>query len=66
MVPAYTCDELQPSDLKYPGMTRTRACYCNNGDYHAMPSLNFEIRDKHMQYDFEASDYMYLPYLNYT
>ena len=47
-------------------MARTRACYCNNGDYHAMPSLNFEIRDKHMQFDLDASDYMYLPYLNYT
>ena len=43
MLPAYTCDAMRPQDLAYPGMDVTRACYCNNGDYHAMPTINLEI-----------------------
>jgi len=43
MLPAYTCDTMRPQDLAYPGMDKTRACYCNNGDYHAMPTINLEI-----------------------
>lgn len=31
-----------------------------------MPSINFEIRNKDFQYDLDASEYMFLPYLNYT
>ena len=37
MVPAYTCDKMRAQDLTYPGLTDVYACYCNNGDYHAMP-----------------------------
>ena len=66
MLPAYTCDKLAPSQMAYPGLQDTYSCYCNNGDYHTMPSLNFEIRGKDFQYDLDPSGYMYLPYLNYT
>ena len=66
MLPAYTCDKLEASQMQYPGLKDTYSCYCNNGDYHTMPSLNFEIRDKDFQYDMDPSGYMFLPYLNYT
>ena len=66
MIPAYTCDKLEPAQMAYPGFKDTYACYCNNGDYHTMPSLNFEIRGKDFQYDMDPSAYMFLPYLNYT
>ena len=66
MIPAYTCDKLVGSDFSYPGMADTWSCYCNNGDYHTMPAINFSLRDKDFQYDLDASQYMYLPYLNYT
>lgn len=66
MLPAYTCDPLRPQDLEYPGLGKTSACYCNNGDYHSMPTINFEVRDKDMQFDIDPSMYMFLPYLNYT
>ena len=66
MLPAYTCDKLDATQMQYPGLTDTYSCYCNNGDYHTMPTLNFEIRDKDFQYDIDPSAYMYLPYLNYT
>jgi len=47
MVPAYTCDPMEKKDLAYPGLTETHACYCNNGDYHTMPSINIEVTGKH-------------------
>ena len=46
MIPAYTCDKLRASDLAYPGLKETYSCYCNNGDYHTMPNINFEISSK--------------------
>ena len=66
MMPAYTCDKLRPQDLVYPGMTNTYSCYCNNGDYHMMPQISMELSNKNFQYDLDAPDYMFLPYLNYT
>ena len=66
MLPAYTCDKLDSTQMQYPGLKDTYSCYCNNGDYHTMPTFNFEIRDKDFQYDLDPSAYMYLPYLNYT
>ena len=66
MVPAYTCDKMEPKDLQYPGMEGTYSCFCNNGDYHTMPSLNFEITDENYQFNLDPNQYMYLPYLNYT
>lgn len=47
-------------------MSKVYSCYCNNGDYHQMPDLNFEVIDRKFQYDMAASQYMFLPYINYT
>ena len=66
MLPAYTCDKMRAQDLSYPGMSSTYSCYCNNGDYHAMPDLNFQITGKNFQYDMGPASYMMLPYINYT
>lgn len=66
MIPAYTCDKLSASDLQYPGLASTYACYCNNGDYHTMPQINLELSANDFQYDLDPATYMYLPYLNYT
>lgn len=45
MVAAYTCDKMQEKDLTYPGFSDTYSCWCNNGDYHDMPQINFEVTD---------------------
>ena len=66
MVPAYTCDKMQAKDLAYPGFRDTYSCYCNNGDYHTMPQINFEMTEGHFQFDMDPSAYMFLPYINYT
>ena len=66
MLPAYTCDKMRAQDLSYPGMTSTYSCYCNNGDYHTMPEINFQITGKNFQYDMGPASYMMLPYINYT
>jgi len=66
MVPAYTCDKMLPEDLTYPGFEDTYSCFCNNGDYHTMPQINFEVTDQDYQYDLDPSGYMFLPYINYT
>lgn len=66
MLPAYTCDPMAPQDFEYPGLGSTNACYCNNGDYHTMPTINFEVRNKDLQFDIDPSMYMFLPYINYT
>ena len=66
MIPAFTCDQMRAQDLAYPGIWKTYSCYCNNGDYHSMPTINFEITGKNFQYDMGPSQYMFLPYLNYT
>ena len=56
MLPAYTCDPMEPKDLAYPGkLTGTYACYCNNGDYHAMPTINVELSNIGYQYDISPS-----------
>ena len=55
MIPAFTCDEMRAQDLKYPGLWKTYSCYCNNGDYHTMPSINVEITGKNFQYDLGPS-----------
>ena len=66
MIPAYTCDQLSDPKDQYPGFKRSFSCYCNNGDYHTMPTINMEVRNKGFQYDMGPSDYMFLPYINYT
>lgn len=56
MLPAYTCDPMEPKDLAYPGkLMGTYACYCNNGDYHAMPTINVELSNIGYQYDISPS-----------
>ena len=66
MIQAYTCDLLSKEEDQYPAMSNTYSCYCNNGDYHTMPAINLEITDKNYQFDMDPSNYMFLPYLNYT
>jgi len=58
MIPAYTCAPTQ-----YAGLTDPRACYCNGGDYHSMPTLNIDATNEGQQYDIEPSSYMFEPYL---
>lgn len=50
MIPAYTCDTII-QEPKYPGLSTTYSCFCNDGDYHEMPEINFEITGKDFQYD---------------
>ena len=45
MIQAYTCDKLA-AVYAYPGMDTTYSCYCNNGDYHTMPDINFELSEE--------------------
>lgn len=66
MLPAYTCDAMRPQDLVYPGKAQTYSCYCNNGDFHAMPTINVELGKVGYQFDVGPDNYMNLPYLNYT
>lgn len=66
MVPAYTCDKMESKDMSYPGFADTYSCYCNNGDYHTMPQINFEVTNENYQFDLDPSAYMFLPYINYT
>jgi hypothetical protein len=47
-------------------MDETHACYCNNGDYHAMPTINLELSNHNFQFDLGPDAYMFSPYLNYT
>lgn len=43
MISAYTCDQLSAPENQYPGFAKTMSCWCNNGDYHSMPTINFEL-----------------------
>ena len=52
--------------MHYPGFDHTYSCWCNNGDYHTMPTINFEVTSQDYQYNLEPYDYMFLPYINYT
>ena len=45
MIPAYTCDQIDPNEA-YPSLVDLRSCYCNNGDYHTMPTINIEIKEQ--------------------
>ncbi len=64
MIPSYTCDN--ETDVSYPHLTQLRSCYCNNGDYHTMPTINIEIKQQFYQYDIGPANYMFLPYLTNT
>ena len=52
--------------VNYPGFSNIYTCYCNNGDYHSLPDINFELKNLNMQFDLAASNYLLLPYINYT
>ena len=45
MIPAYTCDQIDPNEA-YPSLVDLWSCYCNNGDYHTMPTINIEIKEQ--------------------
>ena len=68
IIKAYTCDLLPqtPETVYYYGLSSVYTCFCNNGDYHSLPQINFEIKDQDFQFDLEASEYLTLPYINYT
>jgi len=66
MIPAYTCDTIEDTKKAYPSLVDLRSCYCNNGDYHTMPTINIEIKEQEFQYDLGPQNYMFLPYLTQT
>ena len=47
-------------------LNQTVACYCNNLDYHGLPTINFEMLSLNYQYDLDAADYLFLPYIDYN
>ena len=65
IVQEFTCNEAFEGE-EYPGFDHTYQCYCNNGDYNDMPPINLWLEDAGIQYNLEAENYMFLPYLNYT
>lgn len=68
IIKAYTCDLFnEQENMEYfRGIDNVYTCYCNNGDYHSLPDINFEVKDMSYQFDLGASDYLMLPYINYT
>ena len=62
MIPSYTCDKSKNS---YPGMKTPYSCFCNNGDFHTMPTINIVLAgDTDPQsYNLEPDTYMLAPYL---
>ena len=66
MIPSYTCDNIY-GDMNYTELNpKVYTCFCNNDDYHSLPTINLELIDYDIQYDLEAKDYLLLPYINYT
>lgn len=57
IIKAYTCDKM-PADTEgeavYQGISQVYSCYCNNGDYHSLPDINFELKDLEYQFDLSA------------
>ena len=64
IIKAYTCDALPPTEFN--GIQNVYTCYCNNGDYHSLPDINFEVKSLQQQFDLSAQQYLLEPYLNYT
>ena len=61
MIPSYTCDKLTST---YPGMDEPYACYCNNGDFHTMPTINIVLSsDSPQEYNLDPEIYMFAPFL---
>lgn len=65
MIPSFTCDDLS-ANLTYTELNPVYSCFCNNDDYHSLPTVNFELVEYDIQYDMDAPDYLLLPYINYT
>ena len=66
MIPSYTCDNIN-ANLTYQELSpKVYTCFCNNDDYHSLPTINLELIDYDIQYDLDAKDYLLLPYINYT
>ena len=66
MIPSYTCDNIY-GDMNYTELNpEVYTCFCNNDDYHSLPTINLELIDYDIQYDLSAKDYLLLPYINYT
>ena len=65
MIPSFTCDNVT-ANLTYTELDPVYSCYCNNDDYHSLPTVNFELVEYNVQYDLDAADYLLLPYINYT
>ena len=65
MIPSFTCDNITPN-MTYTELDPVYSCFCNNDDYHSLPTVNFELVAYDIQYDLDAADYLLLPYINYT
>lgn len=67
MIPSYTCDKQgkDTGEALYPGSTQPYTCYCNEGDFHTMPTINIVIADSKdpFQYNVDPAYYMFRPYL---
>ena len=61
----YTCNDYTGKIVQYQELQKVYACYCNNGDYHQMPSIAFELDKQHIQFDMDPADYMLMPYIDY-
>ena len=65
LIPSFTCDNIT-ANLTYSETDTVYSCYCNNGNYHNLPSLSYSLLDYDIHFDLENKDYLLLPYLNYT
>ena len=43
MIPYYTCNDYTGKIVQYHELLTVYGCFCNNGDYHQMPSISFEL-----------------------
>lgn len=66
MIPDYTCNNYTGKIAEYTKELDTvYSCFCNNGDYHQMPTINFELFNRKVQFDMDPGDYFLMPYIDY-
>ena len=65
MIPSFTCDDIT-ANLTYVEVDTVYSCYCNNGNYHNLPSLSYSLLDYNIHFDLDNKDYLLMPYINYT
>lgn len=65
MIPSFTCDDIT-ANLTYVEVETVYSCYCNNGNYHNLPSLSYSLLDYNIHFDLDNKDYLLMPYINYT